>query len=189
MASSAVKAVLATAILGGVLTAAAVAPGIIALLGKVVVSHRKVKSERYRKLWARFHAMKKRNVFEYQGESSDGGQIYRFTENGKVMAKKFLLETLQIDVPVRWDGKWRIVAFDIPEKYKAARRALYFKLREMGFYPLQKSVWAHPFPCEREIDFLKEVFNAHQFIEVFVANAMPNGKVIYYFKNLLKKHI
>lgn len=189
VASSAVKAVLATAILGGVLTTAAIAPGILAVLGKSTISDRKSKNERYRQLWVRFHAMKKRKIFEYQGEGADGGQIYRFTENGKVVAKKFLLETLQIDAPVRWDGKWRIVVFDIPEKYKRARRALYFKLREMDFYPLQKSVWVHPFPCEQEIDFVKEVFNIHPFIEIFIANDMPNGKTLYHFKNLLKQYV
>lgn len=189
VASSAAKAVLATAILGGVLTVATVAPGVLAVLGKGVISDRKARSERYRTLWARFHAMKKRKIFEYQGESSDGGAIYRFTENGKVVAKKFLLETLQINAPAKWDGKWRVVVFDIPEKYKVARRALYFKLREMDFYPFQKSVWIHPFPCEKEIDFLKEVFNIYPFIEIFVANDVPSGKVLYHFKNLLKQYI
>lgn len=189
VASSTVKVVLATAILGGVLTTAAVAPGILAVLGKSMISDRKERSERYRQLWARFHALKKRKIFEYQGESADGGQIYRFTENGRVAAKKFLLETLRIDAPIKWDGKWRIVVFDIPEKYKRARRALYFKLRELGFYPLQKSVWVHPFTCEKEIDFLKEVFNIYPFVEILVTNDMPNGKAIYHFRNLLKKYI
>jgi DNA-binding transcriptional regulator PaaX len=38
----------------------------------------------------------------------------------------------------KWDEKWRIVAFDIPEKFKTGRDALRRKLKEVGFHELQK---------------------------------------------------
>lgn len=41
----------------------------------------------------------------------------------------------------RWDGKWRIVIFDIPETNKRIRQALRETLRVLEFRPLQKSVW------------------------------------------------
>ncbi|MBI2593531.1 hypothetical protein HYW44_02730 [Candidatus Daviesbacteria bacterium] len=41
-----------------------------------------------------------------------------------------------------WDGKWRIIIFDIPEKQRKIRRILRGKLKEWGFKPWQKSVWA-----------------------------------------------
>lgn len=41
-----------------------------------------------------------------------------------------------------WDGKWRIVIFDIPEKHRKLRDVLRSKLREWEFVPWQKSVWA-----------------------------------------------
>lgn len=41
-----------------------------------------------------------------------------------------------------WDGKWRIVIFDIPESKSNVRRLLRYRLKEWGFVPWQKSVWA-----------------------------------------------
>lgn len=41
----------------------------------------------------------------------------------------------------KWDGIWRMVIFDIPEKNKKVRKALRKTLRILEFYPLQKSVW------------------------------------------------
>lgn len=41
----------------------------------------------------------------------------------------------------RWDGKWRVIAFDIPEENRRIRKALREILRLLEFYPLQRSVW------------------------------------------------
>ncbi len=48
----------------------------------------------------------------------------------------------QQDDEIDWDGKWRIVIFDIPENQRKLRRILRNKLREWGFTAWQKSVWA-----------------------------------------------
>ena len=121
IASSTIKALLATVILSGVLTVAVTAPGIVALAGKSLTTANKDKQERYQKLWARFHALRKRGMFKCVGENNDGGLIYRFTDKGRAMTKTLLLETLEIKFQPRWDKKWRVVVFDIPEKYKKAR--------------------------------------------------------------------
>lgn len=47
-----------------------------------------------------------------------------------------------------WDGTWRIVAFDIPEKDSSLRAALRRKLHEHRFGWLQNSVWITPDPIE-----------------------------------------
>lgn len=41
-----------------------------------------------------------------------------------------------------WDGKWRIIIFDIPEKNRQIRNLLRYRLKEWGFIKWQKSVWA-----------------------------------------------
>ncbi len=51
----------------------------------------------------------------------------------------------------RWDGKWRIVIFDIPETNKRIRQALRETLKVLEFWPLQKSVWIS------KKDYTKEV--------------------------------
>ena len=51
------------------------------------------------------------------------------------------------------------VIFDIPEKKKPAREALREKLKDLGMKKLQHSIWITPFPCEKEINLIKTVFN------------------------------
>lgn len=86
------------------------------------------------------------------------------SEKGKLRAIQFKIDDMEIKKPKKWDGKWRIVMFDIPEKIRNARDALRHKLRELGFYELQKSVLVYPFECRDEIDFIAEVFNIRQHV-------------------------
>ena len=157
VARSAIKAVLALAVIGGAITIAAVAPGVLAVFGKTKPKHDKEKRERYSQLWKSFYALKNKGIFEYKGEDKEGRSIYQLTEAGITKVKKFTLETLEINTPSKWDNKWRLVIFDIPEKYGKARRFFQRKLGEMGFYPMQKSAWIHPFPCDADIAFLKDL--------------------------------
>ena len=80
------------------------------------------------------------------------------TKDGEKKALRFKLDDMKIKKPKKWDKQWRIVIFDIPEKFKTAREALRGKLKNIGFVELQKSVFAHPFECEDEINFIVEVF-------------------------------
>ena len=189
VSTSILKAVLATAIIGGVLTTAFVMPGLAAIAGKRAITKRKEKRKRYQQMWARFYDLRKRKDIEYVGESPDGEWIYKFSDKGRTVAKKFLLETLSIEYPKKWDGKWRIITFDIPEKYKKVRKTFQRKLKNPGCYPAQKSVWIHPFQCETELDFLKDVLEIQPFVEIYLTKEMPNGKVIYNFRKLLKDYI
>ena len=78
--------------------------------------------------------------------------------------------------------------FDIPEKFKSKRLIFQRKLNELDFYPLQKSVWLHPFSCEKEINFLRDFLEIKPYVEIFELNEMPNGKALYYFRDMLKRY-
>ena len=87
------------------------------------------------------------------------GQIYiSLTEEGKKKAKKYQIDNLKIEKPKKWDGNWRIVIFDISTFTNIKRAALRGKLKELGFYKLQQSVWIHPYDCKKGIELLKEFF-------------------------------
>lgn len=56
-----------------------------------------------------------------------------------------------------WDGYWRVVVYDIPEKDKKLRVHLRSQLRYLGFKFLQRSVWVSPFAVENDLEaFLKK---------------------------------
>lgn len=91
------------------------------------------------------------------------------SENGKKRVIKYELENIMIPKPKNWDSKWRLVIFDIPEKFHKARRTLRIKLDELGFYPLQKSVWLYPYECHNEIDFITEFFKIGPYVRIIEA--------------------
>lgn len=86
-------------------------------------------------------------------------QIYiTLTKEGRKKAGIFQIDSLRIRRPKKWDKKWRILIFDISNLKKSYREALRGKLKELGFYKLQKSVWIHPFDCAAEVALLKDFF-------------------------------
>lgn len=59
---------------------------------------------------------------------------------------------------LRWDKRWRILIFDIPERQRYKRDALRFKLNDLGLKQLQESVWVTPYPLPESFsDFLKNL--------------------------------
>src|SRR3989344_5841758 len=104
-----------------------------------------------------------RELYDYSyiswEEKADGVCEIVITKKGISHVKFLDLENLTIDKPHKWDGKWRIVFFDIPEKKRKARNALREKLRDLVFYEMQKSVFVLPYECQDEINFVVSIFN------------------------------
>lgn len=72
----------------------------------------------------------------------EGMPYLRLTSVGKKKVERdFPLLTIQ---NTKWDRKWRIVIFDIEEVSRPIRERLRYKLREVGFGMLQKSVFISP---------------------------------------------
>jgi len=92
-------------------------------------------------------------------EKTDGAIKIVLTKKGKEYALEYKIDEIKIKKPSGWDGIWRLVIFDIPERKRRARDALRDKLKELGFRELQKSVFVHPYPCQNEIEFIIEFFD------------------------------
>ena len=60
-----------------------------------------------------------------------------------------------IPMPALWDGKWRLVMFDVPEKRKKVRDILRMLLRSAGFIHFQDSAWIQPYPCDELVTLLR----------------------------------
>ncbi len=74
----------------------------------------------------------------------------------------------------KWDGKWRMVAFDIPEKYRKGRDALRWKLKRIGFCELQKSVLVTHYDCKEEITSLVKFFELEKYIRFGILEYIDN---------------
>ena len=79
----------------------------------------------------------------------EGKRVVRFkvTQNGKDKVNE-----LRPGLKNRhWDGKWRIVMFDIAEKYRGMRTVLRRFLVLLGFRQFQRSLWMSAFDVSREV--------------------------------------
>jgi DNA-binding transcriptional regulator PaaX len=106
-------------------------------------------------------------------ENPDKSWTLILTEKGKMKALTYHFQAMKIEEG-KWDGKWRFVIFDIPEKMKRARDALREKLKEMGFYELQKSVFVFPYECKDEIEFIIEFFNLRRYVRFGILESVDN---------------
>jgi len=119
-------------------------------------------------------------------ETADGTQIITLTEAGKQRYERRQFDTLQIQTPKHWDKKWRIVMFDIPEQHKAARNSLNWKLKQLGFKQLQRSVWVHPFPCLPEVELIKSTYGIEKFVTLLETESIDShNKLVRQFSGLL----
>ena len=187
-AKTIVNATLGLIVAGGIITLGAAFPALLGEIGKTRRHRKKEKYERYQQIWNNFNKLKRQRALEFIREE-DGCLIYKVNEKEKERIKKFIFEELKIGAPNSWDGKWRLVIFDIPETKKNARHALRRKLAEIGFYQCQKSAWVHPFECEQEIEFIKDVLNIKPFVKIFIVEKMDDGKTLYHFKNFIKEKV
>ena len=97
-------------------------------------------------------------------ENQDGTVLTVLTNKGKKQILKYDIDKIEIKKPARWDKLWRLVVFDIPEDKNLGRKALAAKLKELGFYPMQKSVYIYPYECKDEIDFITEIFELSPYV-------------------------
>lgn len=174
--------------MGGILTFGPARLGILREIGRMRQQQKRESYEQYRKIWNNFYSLKKRNALEFIKEENNH-LVYKLTEKGKEKIKRFAFDEIKISQPKEWDEKWRLVIFDIPEKYRKNRNSLRHKLEDLDFYQCQKSAWIYPFPCLEEIEFVKDVLNIKSFVKLFLVDEMTDGKVLYHFKNILKNNL
>ncbi len=142
------RAIIDTIAASGMIALALVAPGVIAALGKIKF----LPQRRYQAKKALTQMIEKGYV---RVESKGGTSFVRLTEKGERLAALMDAGRIKLKKPARWDGKWRMLIFDIPEGRRAVRTQIRSALIRFGFVRLQDSVWVFPYDCEDLILILK----------------------------------
>ncbi len=165
------KAMLTAVVLGGVVVVAATIPNAAALL-------------KY------FPGYKKGAKFNYQAKSAlgrlaakglvtftekGGKRFARITEKGKRVLQMESERTI-LTKKRRWDRRWRVVAFDVPEKRKSVRTSLRRFMNEYGFVRLQDSVWIYPYDCEDLIALAKANFRIGADVLYMIVERLEHDK-------------
>ena len=102
----------------------------------------------------------------------------------KFKLKKYdLITRTLIHRKKKWDGKWRIVIFDVWEKARSSRDSLRYEIKNFGFRQLQRSVWIYPYECRDFIWLLKSNFFFGKNIRYMVVEELDHDeKLKKYFK-------
>lgn len=123
----------------------------------------------------------RQKLIEYVADQ-DGKTIVKITKKGETRLRAFAIDLIEIKKPNKWDGKWRLVMFDIPMRFTKGREALRYHLKELNFFQFQKSAWIYPYPCEDEIIFIADFFGIGKYVEVLtVENVLQDKKLRRHF--------
>lgn len=95
----------------------------------------------------------------------EGKVILKLTEAGR----EWLFFNKSDDL-IEWDGIWRLVIFDIPEKHARVRDILRRRLKEWGFNIWQKSVWASKKPLTEHLRKLVKDLKVEDWVLVMESN-------------------
>lgn len=101
---------------------------------------------------------------------------YRLTDKGFMElcldfpAFRFMRET--------WDGKWRILSYEIPEKKRDLRDRLRREVSGWGLGPWHRSFWLTPHPIIENLRMLVSQKEEEQYIQAFEANHVFGDKEI-----------
>ncbi|MBI2042017.1 MAG: hypothetical protein HYT20_03300 [Candidatus Nealsonbacteria bacterium] len=121
-------------------------------------SLKSIKRYNHKKVSNTFYNLKRDGCINIEIGKKNHQVFITLTERGRKKAGRFQIDDLAIKKPKKWDGKWRIVIFDIAQLQKLQRNAFREKLKGLGFYPMQKSVLVCPYECKDEVGILREFF-------------------------------
>ena len=161
------KAILATVKVAGLLTVAAIAPNSIKYLKSLgIVSGKRQKEI----MFASKDRLVKNGLLQYKNG------FLELTKNGETELELLEMKGWKMDKPKRWDGRWRMLIFDIPETRRPARDKVRQTLSTIGFYILQDSVWIYPYDCEDLVTLLKTDFRVGKDLLYLIVDSIENDK-------------
>ncbi len=161
------QAILATIASVGILSVALIAPPVIGALAKLGILPSSRKSEVIKSAASR---LKNKGLLKFENGH------YILTASGEKILKRWQLADYKLTKPKKWDKKWRIVIFDIPERKKSIRDKIRQIFAETGFRRLQDSVWVYPYDCEDVIGLLKTDFGIGRDLLYVIADQIENDK-------------
>ena len=161
------KILLETLFVGGVVSVALLAPNAIGVMKQYgfIPSPRQKTSLTI----ARDRLLRKGFIERKEG-------MLRITARGERELRMLDCGSYRLKKPRHWDGRWRILIFDIPERRKSLRDKLRRTLLSVGFVRLQDSVWLYPYDCEDFVVLLKSDFKIGKDMLYLIVDALEGDQ-------------
>ncbi len=96
----------------------------------------------------------------------EGKQAIILTKEGlnKALKASFVIEGKK----KRKDGKWTMLIFDVPEKYRKSRHLLRSILQNLGYKLFQQSVWITPYDVSEKTEKLLQMYSLDDYVKIFL---------------------
>lgn len=157
-------------VLGGVITVGLVAPNAVQLLKPFVKTKRKP-------ITFSFYGHRMLASLERQGFVNMDAETITLTTKGFGYTQ-ILVSVETYTPPTEWDGKWRMVCFDIPETHRVARKFLRDNLDRIGFAHLQKSVYFYPHDCLEVVNQMVSHFRIAKYVTFGVLELLEGDNLL-----------
>jgi len=125
----------------------------------------------------------KKYKFIEKKQGYDGSIIISLSDKGKLRVLNTRFRGLH-KKQEKWDGKWRMVAFDIPEERRKGRSALRYRLKHAGLYEFQESLFVYPYDCEKEVKDFVGLFKLEKYVRFALVDFFDNQEDIKKFFKL-----
>lgn len=149
-------------------------PGAAAGISSLILGEDSYSSWRTRKIFNQLRYQKYISI-KY---GKDGQVTVKITQKGMVKALSYQLDTMKVDKPRRWDNKWRVVIFDIPDKHKRVRDIFRARLVQIGLHRLQESVYVSPYDCFREVEFLRQLYGVAFTVRYLLVEKIEDDRLL-----------
>ena len=108
----------------------------------------------------------------------DGKGKLELTKEGKIHLAGLEVNKIKLPTKTNWDGLWRMVTFDIPEKLKINRKRFTRALIFVGMQNLEKSIFIFPHECKEPVLKIAKLFEVDKYIKYIVAKSIePDFKL------------
>ena len=94
-------------------------------------------------------------------------------KNAIIITKEGISKVLKASFKVeekkkRKDGKWIMLIFDVPEKYRKSRNLLTGILHNLDYKMFQQSVWITPYDVSDKTEKLLQFYSLDKFVKIFL---------------------
>ncbi|MDO8570351.1 MAG: hypothetical protein Q7R97_02100 [Candidatus Daviesbacteria bacterium] len=179
-----VKEVLLILGVTGLVAGSLLVPALPMAVKPVVDYYKKKNKEKEFKEWEKFNQPRLKFLLKrlYQQKVVDfkdtnGQTVITLTDKGRKKVLSYQLEEIMINKPPKWDGKWRIIIYDIRKERKILGDIFRRFLQKMQFLKLQKSVYLTPYPCDEQIEFLRQYYGLGEEVLYVIAQKVENEGV------------
>ncbi len=165
------SAILATVGLAGLVTIAVVAPNAFGIFAPFLKNKKKVRKQEFQR---NIDTLVRQGIIE-RIVRPNGTVTLTLTKRGKW---EFFLRHNSIDLgsKKKWDHKWRVIIFDIPNDKTSIRNEMRRAMKLFGFTMIQKSVWVYPYPCDDFVLLLKKYLGISSDVLYMVVEMIENDK-------------